>query len=477
MAAEPTTPCANCERLQAQLTALQARLDALTATVAPLQAQLASARKDSSTSSKPPSSDIVKPPKPQPPPGQDKRQAGGQPGHPKHERLAFPPEALTAPAHDYYPPEICPDCGLGLRPAGDEARVIQQMDVPVVPIVIEEHRSHPGWCPNCRKVHYAALPPDVERAGLVGPRLTTLIAYLKGCCHASYATIRKFLRDVVQVTLSRGQLLKVIGKVSAALEQPYRELLEDLPSQAALNVDETGHKRNGDLMWAWCFRAGLYTLFKVDPTRSADVLIAVLGEEFKGVLGCDHFSAYRRYLREFGVLVQFCLAHLIRDVKFLLTLPDQRDQAYGARLRDALRELFGVIHQKEGLSAVAFQARLEGARQAVLRAGTQDVPPTRQGANLAKRFEKYGESYFRFLTMPGVEPTNNLAEQAIRFVVLDRVVTQGTRSAAGDRWCERIRTVIASCAQQGRSVFEYLYAAVQAHFHNQGVPSLLPQQG
>src|SRR3954449_8556628 len=477
MAAEPTTPCANCERLQAQLTALQARLDELTATVAQLQAPLASARKDSSTSSKPPSSDIVKPPKPQPPPGQDKRQAGGQPGHPKHERLAFPPAALTAPAHDYYPPEICPDCGLGLRPAGDEARVIQQMDVPAVPVLIEEHRSHPGWCPNCCKVHYPALPPEVERAGLVGPRLTTLIAYLKGLCHASYATIRKFLRDVVQVTLSRGQMLKVIGKVSAALEQPYRELLEDLPLQAALNEDETGHRQNGDRMWTWCFRASLYTLFKIDPTRSADVLIAVLGEEFKGVLGCDHFSAYRRYLREFGVLVQFCLAHLIRDVKFLLTLPDQRDQAYGGRLRDALRELFGVIHQKEGLSDVAFQARLEGARQAVLRAGTQDVPPTRQGANLARRFEKYGDSYFRFLTMPGVEPTNNLAEQAIRFVVIDRLVTQGTRSEAGNRWCERIWTVLATCAQQGRSVFDYLYAAVQAHFHQGEAPSLLPNNG
>src|SRR3954468_8875527 len=477
MAAEPTTPCANCERLQAQLTALQARLDALTATVAQLQAQLASARKDSSTSSKPPSSDIVKPPKPQPPPGQDKRQAGGQPGHPKHERLAFPPAALTAPAHDYYPPEICPDCGLGLRPAGDEARVIQQMDVPAVPLRIEEHRSHPGWCPNCRKVHYPALPPEVERAGLVGPRLTTLIAYLKGLCHASYATIRKFLRDVVQVTLSRGQLLKVIGKVSAALEQPYRELLEDLPLQAALNVDETGHRQNGDRMWTWCFRASLYTLFKIDPTRSADVLIAVLGEEFKGVLGFDYYSAYRRYLREFGVLVQFCLAHLIRDVKFLLTLPGAPVRAYGERLREALRGLFAVIHRRESLSAAAFQAQLQAARQVVLRAGTTDVPESKHCRNLAKRLEKHGDSYFRFLTTPGVEPTNNLAEQAIRFVVIDRLVTQGTRSEAGNRWCERIWTVIATCAQQGRSVFDYLYAAVQAHFYKAEVPSLLANQG
>ena len=47
----------------------------------------------------------------------------------------------------------------------------------------------------------------------------------------------------------------------------------DLPEQARLNVDETGHKRNGQRHWTWCFRAGLYTLFKIDPTpqrRRAD---------------------------------------------------------------------------------------------------------------------------------------------------------------------------------------------------------------
>ncbi|MBV8267154.1 MAG: transposase, partial [Planctomycetaceae bacterium] len=131
--------------------------------------------------------------------------------------------------------------------------------------------------------HEAPLP-EGSRGGLVGPTLTTLIAYLKDACHASFSTIRKFLRDVVQVTISRGQLAKILGKVSQALEGPYQELLEDLPSQARLNSDETGHKQNGERMWTWCFRAGLYTLFKIDPTRSADVVIEVLGTEFDGVL-------------------------------------------------------------------------------------------------------------------------------------------------------------------------------------------------
>ena len=154
--------------------------------------------------------------------------------------------------------------------------------------------------------------------------------------------------------------------------------------------------------------------------------------------------------------------HLIREVKYLTTLPDARDRAYGEGVREALRQLFAVILRREGLSATAFQGQLEAARAEVMRRGTRDVPGTRHSRNLAKRLEAHGESYFRFITTPGLEPTNNLAEQAIRFVVIDRQVTQGTRSEAGNRWCERIWTVIATCTQQCRSVFAYLQAAIGA---------------
>jgi transposase len=86
-------------------------------------------------------------------------------------------------------------------------------------------------------------------------------------------------------------LSAIIGKVTGALVQPYQELLDRLPNEDQLNVDETGHKQNRLRMWTWCFRAELYTLFKIDPTRSTDVLIEVLGTEFEGVLGCDNFSS------------------------------------------------------------------------------------------------------------------------------------------------------------------------------------------
>ncbi len=173
--------------------------------------------------------------------------------------------------------------------------------------------------------------------------------------------------------------------------------------------------------------------------------------------------------------VQFCLAHLIRDVKFLLTLTDKVTRNYGRRLLDALRKLFRVIHRREQMTASQFQRALERARYRVLAVGRR-APPRSEARNLAERFCKHGDAYFRFITTPGVEPTNNLAEQAIRFVVIDRRITQGTRSERGRQWCERIWTLIATCTQQNRSVFEYLRNAITAHLRRQPIPSLIPRK-
>jgi transposase len=448
----------------------QARIAELEKKVQELSAQVAHLSKNSANSSKPPSSDIVKPPKP---PTKDggKRHLGGQPGHPRHERTPFAPDQINQTID--YRPDRCPDCGARLRPLKRPPRTLQQVELPETPLAVTEHRSHAAWCPRCHKAHYAPWPPEVEKGGLVGPRLSALIAYLKGAGHASFSTIRRFCRDVLKLSLSRGQLAKVIGKTSVALRAAYEALADRLPEEPHLNVDETGHKENGEGLWTWVFRAELYTLFRIDPSRGSEVLIDTLGREFAGVLGCDYFSAYRKYMGDFDVLVQFCLAHLIRDVKFLADLPDKVTANYGRRLLEELRRLFHVIHRRETMDAARFQRALERARDRVLKVG-QRAPPRTEAQNLANRFRQHGRAYFRFITTPGIEPTNNLAEQAIRFVVQDRHVTQGTRSPRGRRWCERIWTATATCAQQNRSVFEYLHQTLVAHFAGRPTPSLLP---
>ena len=468
------------ERLIEENRQLRETVAFLNSQIEELRGQIAKLKKNSRNSSKPPSSDIVKPAKP--PPQEGKRKQGGQPGHPKHERPLLDTDQIDQ-FHHYILP-LCPDCqGEVTLCSNLEPRRIQQVEIKEVPVWTEEHRSYAVYCPHCQKIHYMPFPEEVVKAGLFKERMIALVAYLKYVCHASFSTIRKFLRDVLREPVSRGYLRKVLAKVTCALKGSYEELLHRLPLETVVNVDESGHKDNGKKFWTWVFRADLYALFRIDKTRSTQVLIDVLGEEFNGVLGCDYFSSYQSYLRRFDGMMQFCIAHLIRDIRFLATLVDTESQAYGHRLLDTVRELFKTIHDRESLSARSFRKALEQAKQNIIQAATTDVPRRldkagkelrRHAQNMAARFRKHGEAYFTFITTPEIEPTNNLAEQAIRFIVIDRHVTQGTRSLAGRETCERLWTVIATCHLQGRSAFHFILGAVHAYFCELPTPSLLP---
>ena len=460
--------------------AVIATLCRLSAKVTTLETEIAKLRKDSSTSSKPPSSDITKPPRES---KAGERKLGAQPGHPKQERSPWPEEQIDA-AWDYHA-LACAHCGhddivlLDLPP-----RVIQQVELKQILTRTEEHRAHPYFCNACGSTHYTPLPEAIVREGWFKTHLTAPLAYLSRVCHASFSSIRKFLRDILKLPVSRGYLAKLVQKFSGSLQRPYAELLQRLPLQTQLNVDETGHRENGKRLWTWVFKAELYVLFRIDQSRSSAVLLEVLGKEFEGTLGCDYFSAYRKYMRECNVTVQFCLAHLIRDVKFLCKLPDQDTRAYGEKLLDALKALFKLIHGREQMTPAQFHKRLHKAKRTILDIGCNQAPSHRddQGKerkkhaqNIARRFRLHGRAYFQFITTPGMDPTNNVAEQAIRFVVIDRHVTQGTRSAKGRTANERLWTVIATCALQGRSAFEFILQALRAELHAEPPPSLLPR--
>lgn len=470
-------PCRNCARLAARVAEMEKQLATALARIEQLEKQLASARKDSSTSSKPPSSDIVKPPRPEVQArrgGKRKRRRGGQVGHERHERKPFPPEEVdTAWIYEWPESSLSPDW----EPL-DEFQVLQQVDLAKKLFEVTEHRARLYRYRPTGEVLAASLPEEVVRAGLVGPRLSALIAYQKGACHMTYRVIETFLQDVLHLRLSTGQLAKIVRKASAALASACQELQAALPGQPVLNIDETGHPENGHRLWTWGFHApGThgFTLFHIDPSRSSDVLKEFLGEAFQGVVGCDYLSVYRKFLHDAGASMQFCWAHLIRDVKYLTTLADAVTRRFGEKLLITIKHLFRTWHRRDQIPDERWRREAERVERGVLKVARR--PPRRSEAqNIAERFRQHAEHYFRFLKSPGIEPTNNAMEQRFRFVVIDRKITQGTRGQTGRRWCERIWTVLATCAQQCRSAFEFLCDSIVANFTNQAFPSLLPLQ-
>jgi transposase len=340
---------------------------------------------------------------------------------------------------------------------------------------VVEHRARLYRHRLTGEVLAATLPGEVLAGGLVGPRLSALIAYQKGACHMSYRVIQTFMADVLQLDLSTGQLVKIVGKASAALLPSYQQLQAALPTCTMVNIDETGHPENGKQLWTWGFHAPGpegFTLFHIDPARSSDVLKEFLGETFAGVVGCDYHSAYRKFLRDIGASMQFCWAHLIRDVKFLTTLRDRVTRSHGEKLLGSIKRLFRIWHRRDEMKPEGWERAAARIKREVLTRAKR-APRRTEAQNIADRFRKHAEHYFRFLHADGVEPTNNAMEQRFRFVVIDRKITQGTRGESGRQWCERIWTTLATCTQQGRSAFEFLCQTITASFNGQTPPSLI----
>jgi transposase len=243
--------CRHLEAENAQLKAhsaqLEARLTESQAKNQQLLQALAAARKNSRNSSKRPSSDIVKPP-PRPLGKGKRRNIGAQPGHPKHEHLAFTPAQIDH--HISYELEHCPaDPSHRLVALADQQKIIQQVELVAQPFVVTEHTAQGYGGEGCQCIRYAALPAAVVAGGLCGPRLTSLVCHLKGKLHGSYSGIQDFFRDVLSLAVSRGYLAKLNQKAAQAFAQPYAQLLSLLPQQGHLNADETGHKENGRRYW------------------------------------------------------------------------------------------------------------------------------------------------------------------------------------------------------------------------------------
>lgn len=434
-----------------------------------LEERLAKLSKNSSTSSKPPSSDIVKK-KPENKDG-EKRLKGGQKGHSRHERPKISPEEIDK--WHCYELEGCPVCGNNVELREEQSRTFQQIEIKEIPIVNSEHVMPGYWCDKCKKMHWPDIPEEIKTAGLFGSQFTALIGYMKYALHTSYSCIRSFIRDVLKIKISGGQLSKLVGKVAKSLAVPYEELLNQIPLERYINIDESGHKTNGVLFWTWCFRASMYVLFRIDKSRGSKVLIEVLGREFDGVIGSDYFSAYQKYIKDFNVTVQFCIAHLIRDLKYLTTLKDPRDKEFGEKLLSLFKELFKIIHESLDMSDTNIKADLEKVSEKILIFTIENAPETKDGQRIKKRFVKHGKQYFQFIITPEIDPTNNIAEQAIRFIVIDRHVTQGTRSENGQRIAEKFWTVMGSCSIQGRSAFKFIKESVNAYYRNLDPPSLL----
>ncbi len=439
-----------------------------------LKLKLAKASKDSSNSSKSPSSDITEPKKSKGKRGRPKkRTVGGQPGRERKLREPLPQERVDETIQ--YEIDDTEVDRLGLV-ATDQYETIQQIELPDSPLIVTEHRFRLYQSPEGD--FYYPHVPEVQRQPIFGPRLLATIGWMKSRAHCSYTTIEQYFEDVLNVPVSRGYLSKLCtGVVSDSLADAYEATKAAIPDQPQLGSDETSFKNNGKKNWVWCISSAILTVFHIAKSRSRVVLEELVGEEFTGYLNFDYFSANCSFAWNYDIKAQYCWAHLIRDMR-----PDKKTRDWAEQLLDRSRRLFSAWHSRDSMTEIGFERSMNLHRDRFLEL-VRHAPESKEAANLAARFTvvevsdgstyDMSQDYFRFMFDSDVDPTNNHSEQQIRHVVIDRRITQGTRSESGQRYHERMWTAIATCTKQNKNFFDFLHQSIKANLSGKPSPNLL----
>jgi transposase len=297
-----------------------------------------------------------------------------------------------------------------------------------------------------------------------------MVGLLSGAYRLGKRPVRQLLADLFGLSISTGMVCKLQTRAADLLTPAYDELRQHIRTQN-VNLDETGWREDRNRAWLWAVVAPLATVFHVARSRGRDVVVQLLGTAFPNVATCDRWTAYGHLKR-----VQWCWAHLRRDFQAMIDRGGP-GRPTGEALLEHSDHLFHWWHRvRDGtLSRTTFQTYVGWLRSAVrddLDRGT--ACGCAKTAATCRALLAREPRLWTFVRHAGVEPTNNVAERTVRHGVLWRKTSGGTGSVAGSRFAERILSVVATCRQQGRNVWDYLTDCHQSALVGQPTPSLLP---
>jgi transposase len=356
-------------------------------------------------------------------------------------------------------PACCPHCG---------AVVLVLPDLPPYDHIQEDlidgqptvtcYRHEEGRCTNPECGRWARQPGEGEvLRAKIGPQMRARGLFLRFHIGLPLRKVVGAIEGLDSLAFSPAALLG-FEKLAAAAARPLaQDVTEKLRACEVNHADETHYRINGEHAQVWFHGNEHLAHFYICGTRSGAISRKILGADYAGGLVMDCYAGYDRHATK---IKQRCLEHLKRTAKVWLKVTPEKATASrqffadvmawvkrGCRWHRRWKKDDGPEKDAEATWLRGEQARLES------------VPlDSEKGQTLQKRIRRYSKEWLTFLDHPGVPPTNNLAEQAVRFLVVLRKVTFGSRTRAGARRLGVMLTVIQTARRQGRNIIDFLVA-------------------
>jgi transposase len=406
----------------------------------------------SKNSSQPPSKDQ----KSNQPKGKSRHRHGPPKGHEKHEReqVAEPDKVIELRV------KSCCKCHSDLNAAeGQLVRVNQITELPEAKVQVIEVRQYQTTCPECGEKQVKTAPQGLEMERTFGARLEATVVYYRQEQHMSYERTQLALLNLQGVEISQGGIDGIMQRVGNKAIQAAKQIAETVRQSAVIHSDETGCRVKGNNWWEWAFLTATAVLHVIRFNRSEDVIREVMNGHIAEVWESDCYSAQ---LKAPYHQLQLCMAHQLRNLQAVV---DTYPTLTWARAMQVLfRYAIHLHHQCNQISVEDFKIQVARIERHCDRLLQRDLAPPEE-KRLQRRFLKHRDKLFVFLYRSDVDPTNNVAERALRPSVIHRKVTGCFRSDWGAKAYAAIASVIDTAELSGIRAFD----AIQSLF---GSPSL-----
>lgn len=300
---------------------------------------------------------------------------------------------------------------------------------------------------------FKATHLDLPEKGVFGKNTIALANTLHYEYRVPVDGVAKIFTYAFDISMTAPTALDLCNRAAQKVKVKYEEINDALRESAVVNADETGSNQNGKSEWLWGFFTMTLAFFVFFKQRGGEIVENVLGEKFRGIVGCDGWSTYKVFSEKYGILLQRCWAHLIREVKYLCKDVKDLNAAYIWIL-----DIFDKLKKARGLKTERIRKKKYNALVAELDAWVQVYGHYTKMRDIMTKVKNGKNHWFTCVLYPEVEPSNNRAERGIRkFVILEKIMGC-LRSEQGKNTTQIMLSLFGTWRLQGLNPYKELRA-------------------
>jgi len=368
---------------------------------------------------------------------QDKRRSGEirKQGAPKGHKGATRPKPEPEETIDVIADE-CERCGSQNIQDLDEMkkRIIEDF-LRSQKIKINQYNQHKMKCMDCGH-EFISKHPDCPQKGNFGIYLLVYITMLKFHLRGVLRKIQDFLFYDNNFEISTKGIHDILLRIGDVCRISYEKNIERIRNAAWVHIDETGIKIKGKKYWLWIFRTNNNDILVViRKSRGGKVPDEILGEDWNKPIIVDGWKAYWKY-----PIIQRCWAHLLREIDAFKDISDN-----SKKLSEAIHTCFDKLKEfLETKPSMSERRKQKSEFECEMKDIVEKYSKFKELYKPTKYLKNGLGKWYTCLLYPGMEPTNNLGEQAMREHVIMRKIIGCFRSKKGAENYQYIASLLAS---------------------------------